>query len=53
MRIHAWRVPYEDIPREREALASWFAEQWERVDGFVEAVETGTPVIAGAPETVG
>lgn len=34
--VKFWKVPYEDIPTGREALAGWLWEQWVQVNDFVE-----------------
>ena len=28
LRVKFWRVPYEDIPKDREALSIWMWDQW-------------------------
>jgi hypothetical protein len=37
--IKLWRVPFDEIPRSREALTAWFLDQWELVDRFVRESE--------------
>lgn len=40
IRIGFWRVPYAEIPREREARVAWLYDQWSRVDAWVRAHES-------------
>lgn len=35
IRAHFWRVPFADIPRDREAQTDWLYEQWAKVDEWV------------------
>lgn len=37
IRLRTWRVPYAEIPADREARRSWLLEQWQRVDDWVTA----------------
>ncbi len=52
LRIRAWRIPYDDIPRGHDALASWFLDQWEEIDRFVQE-QVETPAAAPEPVTTG
>lgn len=35
IRAHCWRVPFADIPRDREAQTDWLYERWAQVDEWV------------------
>jgi 1-acyl-sn-glycerol-3-phosphate acyltransferase len=35
IRVQFRRIPRDEIPREREALAAWLREEWRRVDAWV------------------
>lgn len=35
IRAHCWRVPFADIPRDREAQTDWLYEHWAKVDEWV------------------
>jgi len=35
VRVKFWRVPYEEIPRGKEALIEWLWREWSRVNAFV------------------
>lgn len=35
IRTHCWRVPFADIPRNREAQTDWLYEHWTKVDEWV------------------
>ncbi|MBK7971840.1 MAG: lysophospholipid acyltransferase family protein [Deltaproteobacteria bacterium] len=34
-----WRVPFAEIPEERDARVAWLYDQWSRVDAWVQARE--------------
>lgn len=36
VRVRFWRVPYEEIPRGKEALIEWLWREWAKVNAFVE-----------------
>ncbi|RAY13690.1 hypothetical protein DPM19_18675 [Actinomadura craniellae] len=36
VRAHWWRIPAEDVPRERAAQVDWLFAQWARVDAWIE-----------------
>jgi 1-acyl-sn-glycerol-3-phosphate acyltransferase len=36
VRVSFWRVPYESIPRGREALSDWMWDQWEKVNASLQ-----------------
>jgi 1-acyl-sn-glycerol-3-phosphate acyltransferase len=36
IRVAFWRVPFAEIPRQRDAQITWLLEQWHRVDDWVE-----------------
>jgi hypothetical protein len=49
-----WRIPPEEVPREREQLIDWLFEWWERIDDWIEARRAGpdrtlTPSHEGRP----
>jgi hypothetical protein len=33
--VHFWRVPFAEIPRERDSQTRWLYEQWARVDDWI------------------
>ncbi len=35
VRIHFERVPFEQLPRGREAIAGWFFDEWAKLDAWV------------------
>ncbi len=35
IRVRFWRVPFAEIPKDREGRIDWLFTQWERVDAFV------------------
>lgn len=35
LRVEFRRVPWAEVPREREAQAAWFLREWERLDAWV------------------
>jgi 1-acyl-sn-glycerol-3-phosphate acyltransferase len=35
IRVFTWRVPFAEIPKDREGRLAWLAEQWQRVDAWV------------------
>ncbi len=37
LRVHLWRVPSAQVPRDHEGLSGWLYAQWEAVDAWVEA----------------
>lgn len=37
LRFKFWRVAARDIPRGRDARAAWLADQWQRVDDWIQA----------------
>lgn len=36
VRVKFWRIPYEEIPKEKEALEEWLWREWARVNALVE-----------------
>lgn len=36
VRVKFWKVPYEEIPRGKEALIEWLWREWAKVNDFVE-----------------
>jgi len=44
LRVRAWRVRAQDIPRTEVAREAWLEEEWRRVDRFVETFDKG-PVV--------
>lgn len=43
IRIHFWRVPFADIPRDREAAIQLLFRQWDRMQDTVQALAAGQP----------
>lgn len=43
--VHAlwWRIPAEDVPRDREARTDWLYTQWERADAWITANSAPAP----------
>lgn len=42
IRVHAWRVPFAAVPRDRAAQAAWLDAEWARMDAWVgEALRAG------------
>ncbi len=41
VRVRVWVVPYEEIPRGREALARWLSDEWAKVSSFLEENRAG------------
>lgn len=37
IRVHYWRVPFEEIPKTRAERVDWLYAQWKRVDDWIEA----------------
>jgi hypothetical protein len=37
VRVKFWVVPYEEIPKDRYALAEWLWEHWTRVSDWLDA----------------
>jgi len=37
VRVRFWRVPYEDIPKNREALSTWMWDQWAEVNASLQS----------------
>lgn len=37
IRIHFWRVPFAEIPREVEAQIEWLYAYWQKVDDWIDA----------------
>lgn len=35
IRVFSWRVPFAEIPKDREGRLLWLAENWQRVDDWV------------------
>lgn len=35
IRVFTWRVPFAEIPKDREGRLAWLAENWQRVDDWV------------------
>jgi 1-acyl-sn-glycerol-3-phosphate acyltransferase len=35
VRVRFWRVPAEEIPRDREARVDWLFDQWSRIDAWL------------------
>jgi len=35
IRVLTWRVPYAEIPKDREGRLRWLAQNWQRVDAWV------------------
>ncbi|NUR92678.1 MAG: hypothetical protein HOY71_52130, partial [Nonomuraea sp.] len=46
-----WRVPAEDVPREREEQVSWLYSHWEEIDAWISEQRTsqGPPVAGTGP----
>jgi 1-acyl-sn-glycerol-3-phosphate acyltransferase len=40
IRVFTWRVPFAEIPKDRESRLAWLAENWKRVDTWVGAHRT-------------
>jgi hypothetical protein len=40
---HWWRLPAEEVPRERDAQIEWLYAQWERVDAWIGAQQVDHP----------
>ncbi|GAA0588919.1 1-acyl-sn-glycerol-3-phosphate acyltransferase [Actinomadura livida] len=38
-----WRIPAEDVPRDREARTDWLYTQWERADAWISARKEPVP----------
>lgn len=38
VRVRFWRVPYAEIPTERNARVSWLYDQWQRLDDWLSEV---------------
>jgi 1-acyl-sn-glycerol-3-phosphate acyltransferase len=38
-----WRIPAEDVPRDREARTDWLYTQWERADAWISANKAPVP----------
>jgi 1-acyl-sn-glycerol-3-phosphate acyltransferase len=36
VRVRFWVVPFEEIPKGREALSTWFWDEWAKVNAFLE-----------------
>ncbi len=37
VRVKFWRVPYQEIPKDREALSAWMWDQWAEVNASLES----------------
>ncbi len=48
-----WRIPPEEVPRERDQLIEWLFEWWERIDGWIEQRRATTPSPEPAPTVAG
>jgi 1-acyl-sn-glycerol-3-phosphate acyltransferase len=44
IRIHFWRVPYEDVPHDRDAMVPFLFRQWDRMQETVRALAAGQPL---------
>jgi len=42
IRVFAWRVPFAEIPKDREGRLAWLAENWQRLDTWVGKHRTPT-----------
>lgn len=49
VRVHFWRVPFEQIPTAPEAQAMWLYDQWQRVDELVAQNAERAPATVAAP----
>ena len=36
VQVRFWVVPFEEIPKGREALSTWFWDEWAKVSAFLE-----------------
>jgi len=43
IRIHFWRIPFQDIPKDRDAAIQFLFGQWDRMQETVRALATGRP----------
>lgn len=43
VRVKFWRVPYEEVPREKEARASWFWDQWAIANSVLQEWKENQP----------
>ena len=41
VRMRWWRVPHDEVPRDRDAQIDWLYRWWERIDDWVDEVRTG------------
>ena len=40
LRIHFWRVPYSDIPKELDGRRAWFWKNWSAVNNWIKEQES-------------
>lgn len=44
IRIHFWRIPFAELPRERDAAIRFLFQQWDRMQDTVRALAAGRPL---------
>mgnify|MGYP001554539701 FL=1 len=37
VRVKFWRVPYEEMPKDREALSAWMWDQWAEANASLQS----------------
>jgi 1-acyl-sn-glycerol-3-phosphate acyltransferase len=47
VRMRWWRVPHQDVPREREAQLDWLYQWWETIDDWIDRTRAGGPTLEG------
>jgi hypothetical protein len=45
IRVHLWKVPFEDIPSDREKRIDWLYSQWTMVNEWIESHTQGKVVM--------
>lgn len=48
VRVHFWRIPYAQLPRDRAGRTEWLFEQWRRVDRWVGEHRAGSCIDSGS-----
>ena len=38
--IYIWRIPAEEVPRDKEAIRQFLFEQWQEIDAYIGALES-------------